>query len=116
MNLPAESVSKSTLADASWEIIFFPSRKAFSAVLWSFISEEILSSSDVTDALAASTCTSLGADIVVLNKQSALCVITHTSTKQTYLQFWATEEQTDLCVTHTITMPIPADKNALPEA
>ena len=51
---------------------FFPSRKAFSAVLCYSFNEEILSSSDITVAIAASTLNSLGAAIVVFEQQQQL--------------------------------------------
>ena len=54
-----------------------PRRKVFSVVLCSSFNEEILSSSDVTDAITASTVTSSGAAIVcsrqVTSMDSSCC-------------------------------------------
>lgn len=50
----------------------FPLREPFSGVLCSFFNEYILYSSDMTDAIAASTLTSLGAAIVVFEQTVAL--------------------------------------------
>lgn len=55
----------------------FTSRKAFSNILCSSFKEEILSPYDITNAIATSTLTSSGAAIVVVNKQSLLCGVTH---------------------------------------